>query len=97
MTKREKITEVNGIESSVYEVFYRIDRMMAEGKFSDVDEVLRGINVDELAPNLLLAYLTITAVARDKLQERADFFNKVRERLLKEKAGEVDLILQGLG
>lgn len=65
-------------------IYDKIDGLLLSGKFEEVDEILAGVAVDDAPLAILLAFLTITLPAREKLAMRQTFFNRVRESLIRQ-------------
>lgn len=78
-------------------VFDKIDRMLCDGKFNEVDAVLKAVNVLGLSTAVMRSFLTITKPASEKLPTRSLLYNKIYARMVelrgKEKA---DRILKNL-
>lgn len=94
----EKVGEFD--KSSMFDhaidlVFKNINNMFLDGKFDDVDNLLKLVNVKQYSANVLLALLTITLCAKNKLPRRRMFYEKVKHQLV---ATEIydDAILAGL-
>ena len=60
------------------------------------DEILRTADVDRLMVEVLLAILMETFRARSALRERDGFYQRVEERLRRERPQKVDALLRGL-
>lgn len=86
MNRREKLDEI----------FNRVDDLLLDGKFDEVDKELRGLNPDTLDTTSSLGYLTITFAAKRRLKARAAFLSAVRQKLTAERPSEVEALLSGL-
>jgi hypothetical protein len=79
-------------------IFIRFDNMFKENRFNDANnELIFNINLFssiEMNTNILLALLTITLSAKDKLPNRKEFYDKVKEHL--KDRDDVDSLLSGL-
>jgi hypothetical protein len=79
-------------------IFIRFDNMFKENRFDDANnELIFNISLFlsvEMNINILLALLTITLSAKDKLPNRKEFYDKVKEHL--KDRDDVDVLLSGL-
>lgn len=84
---------VPGFLSGIYDVSRQSDRkaidvtfkyvnsLLLDGKFDVCDEILLRLDLRRLSPSLMIAFLTITAPAKDKLPNRPLFYSRVRQAL----------------
>ena len=72
-------------------IFDRVDGMLLMGLFQDVDDELAAIDVSSKSPEELIAFLTVTLAAKDRLPSRGDFFRRTAEELSKEYGDSVEL------
>jgi len=79
-------------------LYDRIDDLLIEGEFRQVDDELLGINISETSSVILLGYLTITLYASQSLQYRKEFFEKVKDKLKTQKSTQYNYedLLRGL-
>ncbi len=78
-------------------IFMIVNNHLMSEQFSDVDELLERIDLTKLTPVLMAAVLAITAAARDKLSNRAAFYERVRAIVEAERGTEgADRLLVGL-
>lgn len=68
-------------------LFDRVDDLLLEGRMDEVDRLLEQVKLERLNEDLLVAFLTITAAAWDKLPAREKYREKMR-RLMVERKGE---------
>lgn len=68
-------------------LFDRIDDLLRGGRFPEVDRLLEQVELGRLNEDLLVAFVTITAAARDQLAARASFRSRMREVLV-QRSGE---------
>ena len=64
-------------------IFDTIDDLCLAGKFDEVDNVLKNVDIQNEPTTLLIGYLTITLMAHkgNKLNCRTLFYDKVEEEL----------------
>jgi len=80
----------------VFLIYTHVDALLSRGAFGEVDCALDLIEVYALPTVYLLALLSITEPARDKLTSRAAFARKVRSCIAKTEPGQVDDLLYGI-
>jgi hypothetical protein len=84
-------------DKQLNEVFDRLDDLLLAGRFSEVDDILRMVDVANELLAVLLVYLTSTAEAKPKLSARSDFYQAVASRFIMEMPlYEAEQNLQGL-
>ncbi len=57
-------------------VYENVNDALMRGEFDQVDNSLRDLNPEKMSLDLVLAWLTITLAAADKLPSRITFFSK---------------------
>jgi hypothetical protein len=62
-------------------IFDQIDEMLLAGQFDRVDQLLIDTVTEEYSVELLLGILTATLPAKDRLCDRAEFFQRVAQTL----------------
>ena len=62
-------------------IYDRIDDLLSDGKFNEVDNMLKNLDVNRIDEDEMLSYLTITAAAKNILLNRKAFFEKVKTKL----------------
>ena len=80
-------------------IFREVDELCHAGKFKDLNEMLREIDVEKEDLTILIGYLTITSAAKRFLHERKELYRKVFHRLVfkdKESAERIYGLLSGL-
>ena len=78
-------------------VFDNIDRMLCDGSFSQINALLKRVEVEKLNSTLMRSFMTITAAARDKLPARKPLYDKIYARMIELKGQEkADKILKNL-
>lgn len=92
----ESLYAETSVHTAIDMLFDRVDRMMLDEKFEDVDGLLRIIDVDRLDSNLMVGVLTITQCARERLAERVGALERIEKRLRATDPDRVDELLQGL-
>ena len=55
-------------------LFDEIDTLLIDGKFDEVDDFIKSIEIPAMSIEYLLGVLTITLQAQDKLKSRSTFF-----------------------
>jgi hypothetical protein len=86
-------TDIDDIIDFIYDV---IDTLNTDGLFTEVDEILRTLDVTRIPIDLQLAYLSITIPARDKLKERADLYKRCVENFGQKDSREAQKLFCGL-
>lgn len=93
---------VPGFLSGIYDVSRQSDRkaidvtfkyvntLLIEGRFDVCDEILLQLDLRKLSPALMIAFLTITAPAKDKLPNRPLFYSRVWQALQAKKGENAD-------
>lgn len=61
-----------------YEILTKIDDMFSHSRFSEVDSLLRGLNLEELTDTQLVSYLCTSRHAKNKLPYRSEFYERVK-------------------
>jgi hypothetical protein len=83
-------------ERAVELVFDTIDDLLLEGRFQVCDDTLRAVDVERLNPTLLLALLSITLAAKDRLHGREALLKRIERRLRTLAPERVEELLHGL-
>lgn len=87
--ERAILAENNGEPERALDIVYdALDDFLLDGSCDRVDEILKEINPAWLSTRLLLGFLTVTKLARERLESRASFLKKSREVI--EKRGEME-------
>jgi hypothetical protein len=89
LVRREKI------DPAIDLLFDRVDNLLLAGKFSECDALLKVIDVKRLDSNLIVAALSITDAAKDKLPSRSQFLDVCEKHLPTIAPGRVQLLLDG--
>jgi hypothetical protein len=63
------------------EIYERIDSLMKEGKFNEIDRELQRMDINSTDINIILAYLTTTLPVRSKLSNRKKFYSEFEKQL----------------
>lgn len=77
-------------------IFNNIDDRLLEGKFEDINEDLKLINIPNTSTLLLVAVLTITLTAYNKLDYRSKFFESIEQEFLEREGDRTKELLRGL-
>ena len=62
-------------------IFERVDSLLSQGHFGECDRLLGRVDIERLDSDLMVAFLAITAAARDKLPGRTSLRARVAEAL----------------
>jgi hypothetical protein len=84
------------VEARVLNIYEQVDDLLRAGEFALVDSLLRGVDIDKAPAEILLAYLTITSAARDRLEARSGFFRLVRFQLKQTHPDSWEELLEGM-
>jgi hypothetical protein len=84
------------MDRKIDHIFEHIDEKFQSGNFNEVNEMLKLIKIDNKTSYELIAYLSITLLAKDKLPYRTEFMAKVRERLEVITPDRVEKLMKGL-
>lgn len=74
MTEREAVM--------LTKIYDRLDELILDGRFDQVDTVLREVDLDKLDPICMLGYLSITFMARGQLEEWESLQSRARAACL---------------
>jgi len=69
--------------SKSYDILVEFDELFDKGKFGGVDSLLVDVDIEESSDNELVAYLTASSWAKDKLQYRTKFYHNVYKEFVK--------------
>jgi len=64
-------------------VMYYVDTAFCDGRFDEVNEKLKTLDVSTMSSVLVITWLTCSKWAEEKLSYRAEFFKKCYDRLVK--------------
>lgn len=64
-----------------YKIIYELDCMFTGGRFSEVNSLLRSLDLSVITPAQLISYLAVTKAVRDNLPYRSDFYKSAEEEL----------------
>lgn len=82
-------------ESGIELIYTEVDQLLRGEAFSAVDELLNGVEVASYSVVVLLAFISITYAARDRLNEWAGFFTRARARIAELEPERVEELLSG--
>ena len=88
MERDERIQEA-------YQIIVKIDGMCHQGRFDEVNNLLRDMDVESMSEQALVTYLCVSKWAKVKLPSRLEFYKKVEE-VLKNRGRQTKELLQGL-
>ena len=92
-----RLDQSGRIDAAIDLIFDRVDTLLCGGDFEECDLLLRAVEVDRLSVDLMVAFLSITLAARDRLRERARFYSRVKQQIESERGVQVtDSLLKGL-
>ena len=66
------------IPEQINRIYHLVEDLLCDGRFETVDLLLDSLNVDRVLPEVLVAWLTITLAAKDKLKTRDVFVQRCR-------------------
>jgi len=75
-TEAVRLNAIGETAAALDVVFDRIDDWLCEGKFEECDKFLGRLKVEETPTRLLLAILTVTYAAFDRLENRDEVFKR---------------------
>lgn len=92
MQRKEERKELNRILEMMHEMCWECDEKETKehcpsnhgktaGQWNRMDDVLKGVDVENTSITLLLAYLTTSAWVKKHLSYREEFYKKVEEKL----------------
>lgn len=77
-------------------IYTRMDEMLRDGAFSEVDAILDVASPSALSTDILLAAVSVTSVAAAKLSRRSGFVARVRQHLVAIEPTRVEELLGGI-
>lgn len=84
-------------EEDVLEMIYTIiDALLRRKNFVEVNQILASTRVSDLSILQLVALVSITRSAKDRLLSRPDFIKRVREHLTQKEPARVNALLADL-
>ena len=84
-------------EEDLCDGIYRVvDSWFRRGMFYKADDLMRGLDLSRMSTLTILAVLSITSSAIDRLWDRPDYAKRVRAHLTQTEPGRVDDLLRGL-
>ncbi|MEQ1571872.1 MAG: hypothetical protein ABMA64_39965 [Myxococcota bacterium] len=83
-------------DSAIDVLFEQVDDLLSAGEFNRCDALLKTIDPKRLDSNLLVAALSITKRAADRLPERQAFVRRVTARLMEVAPDRLERLLSGL-
>ncbi len=90
MERDERIQEA-------YQIIVKIDGMCHQGRFDEVNNLLRDMDVESMSEQALVTYLCVSRPAKDKLPYRQKFYEKAKAILIKRgRSSELPGLLNGL-
>lgn len=75
---------MSDIDDRIDVIYSRVDDDLCAGRFGEVDSDLLALEVEKMTTVEVLAYLSITKAAEDKLPNRARFATRAREHIERE-------------
>ena len=86
---KQDIDNAKNIDSKLDFIFDCIDDMLIAGEFSEVNEIIKKVDINKYDISLLLGFLTITLSAKNKLPYRSEFFMNVKNSYHKNDVNEM--------
>jgi hypothetical protein len=77
-----RLGSTGDLEGATDRIFDVIDRLLSASLYEVCDKILKQVSVDRLPTALLRSFLTITAAAKDRLEERPAFFKRVETEMI---------------
>lgn len=84
------------MEGELDKIFNSIDDLLLKHEFRKVNEMLKGIVVENTPTVSLITYLTATHPAKDKLEYRPEFYDKVKQTI-QSRTKDYQALLRGFG
>lgn len=76
-----KIYNEADVDKAIDILFEYVDDLLLAGEFAEVDEFLQAARMSELSKTLIVATLSITLAAKDKLHSREGFYYQALNHL----------------
>jgi len=67
------------LKVAIDEVFETADALLSAGRYQEIDDMLRRLDLDSLDPTLMVAHVVATIAAAEHLKERAAFVERVQK------------------
>lgn len=92
ITRVTRLEEKGNVDSALDLLYDGFDQLLRDGRFQEVDAILRCLDVAHLSGDILIGVLTATLPARSRLASRDDFRRKVQDSLTERDAMEEGLL-----
>ena len=80
-----------------YQIMVKIDGMYHQGRFDEVNDILRNMDLNSMTDQALVTYLCVSKRAKNKLPYRQEFYEKAKALLIKRgRSSELPALLRGL-
>ena len=83
------------IAKQLDKIFEETNQKLEEGKFDEINEWLKGVDVENEPIEILIGWLTTCLCVYSKLPYIDRFYERVEEKLEKEEPGRAKAILHG--
>ncbi len=84
------------VDQRLDEIYEELDVLLFAGKYEEADEILSDVNVNVEPLEILVGYLSITFMSRERLLARQPLMHAIRERVEHEVPERAQGILGGL-
>lgn len=81
MAKIDEFEKLDRRDHAIDLVFRLVDKLLRDGEFAKCDRMLEVVDVKVLTTTMMIAFLSITRAASDKLQQRQGFLERVEVQL----------------
>lgn len=77
-------------------IYQKINAMLCNGKFEEIDKILKSVEILALSMLIMSSFLSVTFAAKDKLPSRSLLHDKIYARMIELKGREkADSLLRG--
>lgn len=90
------LVQTSSYDEAVDLVFSTFDELLCNGKFVECDHVISSLKPEILDDNCIVAILTVTWAAKEKLATRAGFVERAEKHLREIEPERVERLLVGL-
>lgn len=89
------MTNETSLKKDLIAIIVNLNRLITDGKFDQVDDVLSNLNPEQESPAVMVTYLRVTYAARGKLPSWEGAVERAY-RAFMERGLEADKLLQGM-
>ncbi len=91
------LAQANEIDRAIDKSWDLVDHLLHAGRLREVDLILDCVDIDVLAPDVIVSLLMATFPVRQQLSSRGAVVEQLRIRLLREDPVEAELVIKHLG